>query len=281
MVVYGLMPVGAKYLMDGFDPLLFAGVASCIGAVPFWGHSYSRGVGHLLWGGRFARPLFYVVILTAIANGLFFVGLHFTTAMNAGLLEQIEPVYAALLSVLFLGERISRLQMIATSCMVLGALSVAYQGYAGFNPGDLMILSAPLLFQIAHLIAKRILPDLPQVFILPAVRLMYGGLLMIAVALCIDPVSFASLLDPQLWVCAGVFGLFFRTLDLGLWYQALRYVPLSVVSALLPIGAGVGFFAAILFLGEVPFPHHYIGIALIALGLILLSRVKQKAAELC
>lgn len=277
MLVYGLTPVAIKYLMSGYNPLLFSGVASVIGALPLILIPNRSARGEMFGGDLFKR-LLLIAAISGAANGLFFVGANLTSAMNTGLLEQIEPIYSLILSAIFLREVINGGKILASITMVVGAMLIAYRGYDGFNPGDLLIVAAPFLFQVSHLIAKRVLPLVKHVFIVPAARLFYGGLGLLVLGLVLDGGSSHQLFNPSFWWSALIFGLIFRTVDLMLWYTALKYIPLSTASSLLPLGACVAFSSSMFLLGETADLNHYLGFALILVGLAILFRNSRRGA---
>lgn len=270
MIIYGLLPVASKLFMRGCDPLLFSGIATLFGSVPLLVILAAKGRLKEIYTGRHVGYLLGIAIISAIATGLFFVGTSLTTAINTGLLEQIEPVYAIILGAIFLGERLNMRQFIATLVMVSGAVVVVYRGFDNFNPGDVMILVAPFFFQCSHLLAKKVFNKVSHVYVIPAARMLYGGVLMSAVALLFDPSAAIFLTSPADLGLIAVFALIFRSLDMILWYEALWRAPLSLLSGLLPIGAGVGFVAAVFLLGEEAGLQQFMGLALIMIGLGML-----------
>jgi len=275
MITYGLTPTAAKYFMHGYDPLLFTGLATLVGGIPLSAALLVSGKFSQVYAGPQLKPFLAIGILTAFASGLFFVGTSLTSAMNTGLLEQIEPVYALALSAFLLRERITSVHLLATLLMVGGAVVVVFQGYGDINPGDAMILTGPLFFQLAHLVAKRALESLDHPLILPTARLLISGALITGAGVLLNPESIFAFSSWSAIMAVVLFALIFRALDMVLWYTALKYIPLSMASSLLPLGAAISFVASMLILGEVATTQHVLGLLLILSGLIMLVRMKE------
>lgn len=156
--------------------------------------------------------------------------------------------------------------------MILGAVILVYRGTTHFNLGDVLIILATLFYQLSHLFSKSIIRKLSDLTIIPAVRLFIGGLILIFISAFIHPASFGALGSVKVWGSIIVTALVFRTLDLETWYTAMKYLPLSKLSALLPLSAAVSFLGAVVILKETPNAAHFIGFFLILIGLIWLSR---------
>lgn len=279
MCVYGFFPVFAHYFVQELDPLLFAGITAFIGSLPLVGALKISGNLKDLYARNLIRPLLLIAALTTIGTIFFFLGTKITSAINTGLLEQAEPVYSVVLSVIFFKERPKVRQSVATLLMIAGAIVVVYKGMAPLNLGDVMILIAPFFYQCAHLVAKVIIGKVSDVIVVPAGRLFYGGIALTILALILHPHASHELTSLTNWAKYIFFALIFRSLDMCLWYQAMKRLPLSKLSALLPISAGVSFLGSVLWLKETAYAQQYLGLLLIIGGLLVISFNNTKRLE--
>ena len=87
--------------------------------------------------------------------------LNFTTPTNASILNQFEIIYSLLLAWILLREKPSWRQLGGSVLIIGGVTMLLWQ--AGFTPqlkGDLMIIGCLWMFQISHILAKKLPADL-------------------------------------------------------------------------------------------------------------------------
>ena len=278
MVTYGLLPVFSNYFVKTIDPLLFGGLTTLIGSslllLKLKLHNQEKD----LYSQKFIKPLLGIALLTTAGSFFFFVGTKYTTGINTGLLIQLEPFYAIVLSAIFLGEVVKRNQIMATLTMVLGAVVLVYKGVDKLNIGDLFIVFAPMFFQASHMIAKKIMDKVSDTDVIPAARLLYSGLLLTIFALIAHPSSFQQLFSLQNVISIIVFAYIFRTLDFYLWYQAIKRISVSKAAAVIPLAAAISFIGSVFFLKEVPGIKQYLGLFLIMGGLIWFSVIHLRSS---
>lgn len=277
MVLYGMFPVFAHYFVSKMDPLFFAGTATFVGSLPLVVILKTKRKLKEVYSKKFIKPLFAIVIASTFANAFFFLGTKMTSGINSGLLVQIEPFYAVVLAALFLGETIGFGQLVATSLMVIGSVIVVFKGVRALNLGDLFILITPIFYQIGHIFAKRIINKISDVYVIPAARTLYGGIILIVLALVLNPSSASQLLSLENIISIIFFGFILRALDFTLWYSAIKRITVSKASAVLPLAAGISFILSITFLKEQATLRQFMGLFFILGGLILLSLQKAEA----
>jgi DME family drug/metabolite transporter len=116
--------VNSRLAADG-DPLLLTGATSAIGAVVlvpfavpiglFWPHDVIAS-GWLIYIG---------IVPTALAYGLFYLGLRSVSSETAGVLSLLEPLAAAALAALVLHERLGPLGLVG-GAVLLAAIAGLY-----------------------------------------------------------------------------------------------------------------------------------------------------------
>src|SRR5699024_9235339 len=111
----------------------------------------------------------FIMALTGVAafNTIVYIGLHYTTAINASLVNSTTPIIIYILSFFFLKERLTKWQVIGTTVSLLGVLLIISKGSfksllgLSFNLGDLIVLTAALSWSIYSLLVKRYSNELP------------------------------------------------------------------------------------------------------------------------
>ncbi|WP_261129798.1 DMT family transporter [Bacillus sp. Marseille-Q3570] len=108
--------------------------------------------------------------LTGVAgfNTLLYIAVQYTTSINASLVNSLAPLLMVLLSVIFLKEKLFKIQYIGVILSFVGVFTVITDGHLGtllalkVNPGDLLVFAAVVLFSIYSVLMKKFGVDLPK-----------------------------------------------------------------------------------------------------------------------
>lgn len=114
-------------------------------------------------------PAVIAMAVTGVAsfNTLVYIGLHYTTSINASLMNSSTPIIIYILSFIFLKERLSKFQLTGTTLSLIGVLFIISGGSIGsllafsFNKGDLIVLAAVFCWSIYSLLVKQYAGRLP------------------------------------------------------------------------------------------------------------------------
>ncbi|WP_413363602.1 DMT family transporter [Lysinibacillus sp. 3P01SB] len=114
-------------------------------------------------------PAVIAMAITGVAsfNTLVYIGLHYTTSINASLMNSSTPIIIYILSFIFLKERLSKFQLAGTTLSLIGVLFIISGGSIGsllsfsFNKGDLIVLAAVFCWSIYSLLVKQYAGRLP------------------------------------------------------------------------------------------------------------------------
>lgn len=224
------------------------------------------------------RNLQIAVVSTVINYICFHVGLEYTSASNAMMLENTAPFFVLLALLLFAGERIKVRDMFAAGLAMGGVFLTVYQdfrlGDEGFG-GDLLeilaglswagfIIGSSRALRASSNTAER-LNFLLNVFLCSAViltplMLMYPG------TATVNNVIFLILL-----------GLFPTALAYYLWYEAAARVSAIAATLLFTLSVIFTFINAVLFLDEQLTALTIFGAVLIVAGVVLTSTGKSDA----
>lgn len=288
VVLWGLFPVFTKVGVETMTPILFAGATSLIASLPLVAVAvFLRQMPS--WRSPVWKELVYIAVTgTTLPFLLFFTGTALTTGLNAGMLQQMEPVYSLVLSYFLLREHIPPRQVVGCLMILMGALVVlsAGNGQAGvgagmrLGKGDLLVMLAPLGYQLAHARTKRLLADGATSFLISGFRLLIGGSLLLILAAAalkagLSPMQFPPL-TPALLLAVLGYSVVIVAAEKVLWLEGIRRINLSKASGFLPMSVLASALGAVLILGESLRPLHYTGAVLILAGSLILSTVPSQ-----
>ncbi|MEJ2316400.1 MAG: DMT family transporter [Gammaproteobacteria bacterium] len=236
---------------------------------------------HLLIENWFLLLLLAVTGVT-LFNSLVYLGLQTTTAINASLMQSINPVLIILLSILLLGHRPQVMQLLGVLVSLAGAIVILTRGDPAilkgleFASGDLLVLLAVFLWGLYTVLLKKLPEELRGIPVL-GYTVTVGTILILPFYLHetmngrpvpLTPTSIASILYVAIFpsVLAYIF-----------WNHATaRLGPerTGQFSHLIPV---FGILIATLVLGESLHSYHFAGILLVSAGLLLANFHRPKA----
>ena len=286
-IVRVLADLGAQHTIDGrnaisFCNLLFAGNA-CAVIVLFTIH-------HRQWSRENLRKLSkidwsYLVILALLANcaapWLFFLAIENTMVTSVVLVSQIQPPLLLLLAWLMFKDRIGPWTFIGSIICIVGvALTVLLQPQSDeimVGRGELFAALAAITYAVSTLLAKLRLKDVP-LGIFSVFRSAVGTIAFFIIASYLfGPIHFVDLTSPFLWKWMFVYGGIIIVTGQLAWDSGVRKsrsIDVSLATSFAPIAGVLG---AFLILGEFPTQAHYIGGAVLMIGITMcLYETKQK-----
>lgn len=224
--------------------------------------------------------------LIAIVGGafaflLFFDGLRLTTSGRAAFLQKTMPIYVIVLAFLFLKEKVTKKYLYSIFLMFIGTLIIYYaeiapaQLWANPSLGDLMIIGATILWAIENVIARKVMINGEDNFIVSFVRMFFGGVILFSLVLILGKYEILMNLNSQQIINISIstivlFGYVF------FWYWSLKLINVSKASSILLLSPVISLIMGSSFLNE-PFPStQLIGSALILIGVYLVSNVKSE-----
>lgn len=120
----------------------------------------------VLWSHKW---IILLLSVTGIAgyNTIIYFSLHFTTSINASIVNSVTPLFIAVFSFFMLKERLSVLQATGILLSVIGIIFIISKGSLEtlqafkLNPGDLFVLVAVLSWSIYSIVIKKYSKILP------------------------------------------------------------------------------------------------------------------------
>lgn len=139
-------------------------------AVIFWRGVFAAGftLTYVIWRGKF-KPEFVnmgksgwaVAIIGASATAAFISAFKITSIGNVALIWAAAPIFAALITFIWIGERLTRIQAVTCAAAFGGVLIIVYGSLGSFNlKGDLLALWMTVGMAILMAIYRR-WPDTP------------------------------------------------------------------------------------------------------------------------
>jgi drug/metabolite transporter (DMT)-like permease len=114
----------------------------------------------------------------SISPGLIYIGLNYTTAINAGLLIALMPVITMILARFFLNEPVGTWQFVGSIIAFIGMAIIVTRGdllallRLDLNTGELLVVCAAIAFAVYTVLLRRTKYELPG---LPLLVLLLGG----------------------------------------------------------------------------------------------------------
>lgn len=279
-------PVITRWGAIHLDPLLF-----CTGAVVFATLCtlpllHMSGELRLIVDPRYRGRLLGVATAGTVMTSLTLTyGLTRIGAVAGVLLLQTEPVYSLVLSTLFIGERPSVRQMLATATILVGIGSV-FAGGGSFSPlwATAIIFTTPLFWQASHVMGLKLMPPLTPISMTGG-RFFYASIVLSVLLLVFRRDSIVQLADPTTLGVILITGFFIYFLSGLTWYGAINRLSLAWTTALVVPGIPIlSILFAVLFLGERATVREVVGILISVSGVLALvlgadPHRKQPAAE--
>lgn len=209
-------------------------------------------------------------------NALAYLGLHYTTATNAVILNSFIPAMIIGFSWLFLHERLTPKQLAGVLVSFIGVMTVLSHGSLAvlaqfrLNVGDLWVMTSMALWSTYSILLRR----------RPAGIDTIAFLFVIAVVgdLCVAPLYIGETLlgNPMRWTATNVLAiamiaLFSSVLAYIFWNRGVAEVGAPVAGLFMHLMPVFGVLLAWIFLGEKPAPFHLAGIGLILTGIFITS----------
>lgn len=275
-----LADLGADNLIDGRNPIsfcniLFAGNAIAV-IILFAIHRKDWTRENL---ARLAKSDWIALTLVALlanclAPSLFFIAIENTLVTSVVLISQLEPPLLLFLAWIFLKDNIRPLSIIGSVICLLGvAVIVLLQQQSSehlmLGKGELYAALAAAIYAVATVIGRRWLVRVP-LGIFSVFRSAIGTVIFFIIAnYLFGPEHFVDLTSPFLWKWMLVYGALIIVSGQIAWDLGVRKstpTDISVSTSFAPLAGVLG---AFLILGEFPVVAHYVGGAILFIGIAM------------
>jgi len=278
--IVGLSPIAGHYAVGVINPVLLSFLGTLL-AVIFFAPWLTR---NKQWGKLLAKEtrwkfLFIGTFGTALPFSIILWAFHYTTPGNAAILQQSELIYSILIAAIFLHEIPTKQQIFGSVLILSGVLLILLkEKYTPRWTGDLMIIACPWMFQAASCMAKKLPKDLHHRTIAAARNLYALPVLTLLLVFLVWKNGGQLTFKPDLqatwvWLYTGILKYGWAMI---LWYQAIRALDLSRVTAIYLSYPVLSFALSILLGLETPHLYQFIGMILTLTGAYWISWLVQK-----
>jgi drug/metabolite transporter (DMT)-like permease len=272
-VIWGSTYLFIRLASETMPPLLMAGVRFLVAgaillAIASRLHGQRDPIGRRQWG---ATAITGALLLLG-GNGGVAYGEQFVPSGTVALLVATVPLFIALFSALFLGQRLRRVAMVGIGVGLLGTAVLLRPGGGAADPGHmLLVLASPLTWAIGSLYATR--GPLPKRLLLAtAMEMLCGGTLLFIAGLVtgeladlhLDRISLLSALSLAYLVVFGSLVAF------SAYVWLLSKVPTTAVATYAYVNPLVAVLLGWAFLGERITGQTLLAAALIIVAVVLI-----------
>ena len=211
-----------------------------------------------------------------LQNSMIYFAARTADPFNMSLLALNGPIFLLVLSLIFLHEHISLMQIIGFIIALGGVIFIITQGNISkllnfnFAPGDLFVLFNSFCFAIYSLLQKKRPSEINQQTMLAATAFV-GVILLYPIAFIEVGENIFSKLNTQDWLILAYLGIFNSVGAYLMWNNALAKIgnlKTGIIYYLLPFFSGI---EAFLFLGERFYPSQILGGLFVISGIMMVS----------
>lgn len=279
VTLWGTFPSTAKLALGALPPVLLTAIRCSIAAVFLVvvllraDVTAFRGLGRDSLG-RFVTLGFFGLV---VSTNLSYLGIYTTTAANAAILQAAGPVIIALGARAYLGERLTRGQLVGVTVSMLGVLLVVTDGrLTALRPedlraGDFITLLALVGWAVFTVYGKRVLL-LHSPTLTTAASYTAGSVMMMALAALTAPLFPRPRLSSAVAWAVVLYQALFGAVAHVWWYRAVQRVGPSRSGVFMNVTPIVGVALAALLLGEPIGRWQVAGAACVLAGVGLTTR---------
>ncbi|MFT6915887.1 MAG: drug/metabolite transporter (DMT)-like permease [Motiliproteus sp.] len=217
-------------------------------------------------------------------NSFIYLGLQYTTATNATLLQSVVPSLVMLLAVFLLGQKISRLQAVGLALSLLGVLCIVLRGdltqllNLEINRGDLWVLTGMLSWSL-YTVALHWRPVALSKGALLGSTILTGTLVLLPVYLWELGQGLRIALVSENLLALGYVAIFPSVMAYFFWNYGVEKLGAPRAGLFIYLLPVFGTTLSMLFLGEQPALYHLFGFALVLAGMLLAIRHRPEPKQ--
>lgn len=277
--LWGSYPAFAKLALASFSPYLLVGLRASIASTFLVVLLFRRGWDEFRALGWADLRTFAFLGFTGlfVSTGGTYLGLAFTTASSAAILQTATPVIVAIGARLYLDETLRPVQWAGVIASALGVLLVVTRGswraivHADLHPGDFILLVSGVGWATYTIYGKRVLAVHSPAVATTTAYVLGSLMLLPMVALTTPFFPRPVLTSPVAWAVV-LYQAILGAVAHVWWYEGVRAVGASRAAIFLNFQPVVGLLLAAVMLGEtIEWPEVVGGIAILA-GVALVTR---------
>lgn len=274
----GNMAVG-RAVRNDIDPIALSfgrWVIALIILLPFVFHLMRRD--WHLYQQHWKKIVAVSIAGVTLFNTLVYIGLHSTTTTNAILLNSCIPALIMIFGTVFYRQKLHLIQIVGLLISLSGVMCIVLSGewsrliHLSFNPGDIIVFSAMVCWALYTLWMKEIPANIDR-------RGLTGIQIIIAVVV-LTPLfwweashtEMSLSLNTNALLALAYVGVFPSVIAYLLYTMAVQKVGALRAGLSIHLMPVFGVLLSVFVLGEEIHLYHFVGIAMIAIGLIMSNR---------
>lgn len=275
---WGVGATMARLAVQEVGPLTVASARFGLGALLLLAILVWRGEARALPSLRDWRPLLVLGLLgVTLFGALHTMGLQWTGAAEAMLIQGMSPLLTLLLAGLLVGEPVRRGQVLGGLTAFVGLTVLLLGGTAAWGGGDQrllghLVLIAGCLCWAAYNVAVRMTAGRLRLAESSAHALLVGTALLLPIALFEPPRAPLSGISLSAWLAIGYLAFVSTCLAYLWWNDGIRKIGAGRAAMFSFVGPVAAMLSAIPLLGEWPGPAQLLGGTLILAGLFVSNR---------
>lgn len=279
IVIWGSLYISGRLVLQQIPALLVLFIRYALSSGILLGVGYRALHGHIAiarkdWG----ELLFVGVVGYYLSNAALFLGIQYSSASFASLINSLTPVVISGLAIALLGEKVTKLQGLSLLVAVLGAGIIIGKPTAGVTPLGMGICVFALFSWAYATIHLKKLTAIYDPLLVTGYGMAIAALLSLPTAwafvrLTGDPVLFTdSLWAPLLYTC-----LVCTAFAHLLWNELLQKLPATYCASFYPLQPLTSMILGVAMLGEKMTPSLLLGAGCIVAAMVLNSLAARKA----
>lgn len=230
---------------------------------------------------RRSLPILIVLAFFGITcfNTIAYIGLQYTQAINAALMQSTAPLWIALWSLILFRERLTAGQVAGIVLSTAGVLAIISRGdltvllHLTLNPGDILMITAMACYSLYAALLRRKPAIHPMSLIVVTIGL---GLLLLLPATIAETLSGARTELDTTTLVALAYVVIFATIVAYIGFnRGVELIGANRAGPFFHLIPLFGSFLAIIFLGEHFASFHALGYVLILCGIALAQRAAR------
>jgi O-acetylserine/cysteine efflux transporter len=222
------------------------------------------------------HPWFFLVIglLVGVNTNLGFTAVRYIDPGTASLLSRTTIVFGVGLGLVWLGERLSRLEALGAVVALAGVVVISAQPGDYLRWGSAMVIGATLLYAVHSAVVKRYGGEIP-----------FGEFMLFRVAAVMLVLAVLAVAQGQLvwpgplgWAWLLVAATVNVVISRGLYYLALRRLDMTLLTIILTLSPVVTWIWSILLFGGRPTAPEVVGGAATIAGVLIVTACRARTS---
>lgn len=275
LTVDGLHFVFARALHDHLPPT--ASVVYVLGVGTLEMTIFAAARGQLRWSAFRRHAWFFLVIgaLIAASTTINYTAVGYVAPGTASLLAQTSILYGLGFGFFWLGDRLTKTQVLGTLVAIAGVVVITYQPGDYLRLGSLLVLGSSFLYACHTAIVKRYGGDIDFVEFFVWRLIATFGLLLVSAA----GQRALAWPDGKTWLLLILTGSVDIMVSRTLYYAALRRLDISIHSLILTASPVVAILWSLFLFGLRPGPRELLGGVGVLIGIAIVTRGQYRATK--